>query len=303
MPITDNKKENDIRPVFITYPTLYSLLMLNYFIYKKDIKFAGIILSTSHIKMKAITFSLLESFYILIRKSGLWYALYMFLHMKCAYIITAAWQIAARLAGKNLKFRTFGRIVREQKIPCLKTTNINRTASVDFMKSVNANMIVSGYNNQILRYSVCKKFPYRAINIHNAYLPDFGGLDASFEVLYEEVRTSGATIHHVDKGIDTGKIIAQEKITVSKDDTVFSLNIRQWMQGAMLLPRVLDSFRMGSVDAKAQDPKAAKYQYKSFPAGSRVKEFLKSKKRLIGLREIFIPRAHIYKLFEDKEAR
>lgn len=298
-----SNNNNEIRPVFIAYPAIYSLLMLNYLVCRRKIKFVGIVLSTSHIKMRSISFSFLESFYILCKKSGLRYALYMFFIIRGAPLILTAWRIAALLTGKRLSFKSFNKISKEYGILLFKTKNINSSAAIDFINSVKANILVSCYNNQILKYEICKKFTYRAINIHNAYLPDFSGLDSAFETLYHDVKYSGATIHYIYKKIDTGKIIAQEKISVYPNDTVFSLNIRQWLRGARMLPKVLNLIKNEKVESYKQDFSSVKYPYRSFPDRLHVREALKKGKHFISFKEIFIPPTYIYGLFGQKQGR
>ncbi|MDD4184217.1 MAG: phosphoribosylglycinamide formyltransferase [Candidatus Izemoplasmatales bacterium] len=52
-------------------------------------------------------------------------------------------------------------------------------------------------------------YPDHIINIHPALLPSFPGKDAIFQAINHHVKVTGVTIHFVDSGIDTGKIIAQ----------------------------------------------------------------------------------------------
>jgi len=171
------------------------------------------------------------------------------------------------------------------------------------MKSADANLIVSSYNNQILRYRTCKKFEYGAFGVHNSYLPDFGGLDAAFEGLYHGVEETGVTAHLIDKGIDTGRIICQEKVAVEPGDSVFSLNLRQWMQGAGLIPQILDLYREGPVDSEEQDLSQVKYPYESFPKHEKVKELMNKGKRCIRMRDIFMIHPYLLKLFPEKRVR
>jgi len=292
---------NDIRPVFITYPTLYSLLMLNYLVCERNVKLAGVILTATYIKRMTINFSFPESAYILMRKSGFWYGIYMMFNVKCAYLITTAWWVVGLFTGKKRTFKTFGQLFREHSIPVLKSKDINNEEAVNFMNNVGANLIVSSYNNQILRYRTCKKFKHGAVGIHNSYLPDFGGLDAAFQGLYHGVRETGVTVHLIDKGIDTGKIIYQEKIPIEPGDTVFSLNIRQWLRGTELIPQVLDMYRNGTVDTKEQDKEKVKYPYESFPKREKVRELMKNGKRCIRLRDIFMTNPYLLELFRSKK--
>jgi len=275
--------------------------MLNYLVRERNVKLAGVILSTAHIKRMAITFSFLESSYILMKKSGFWYGIYLIFNIKCAYLITAIWWVVGLFTGKKRNFKTFGQLFREYQIPVLKSKDINNEEAVDFMKSVDTNLIVSSYNNQILRYRTCKKFKHGAVGIHNSYLPDFGGLDAAFEGLYQGVRETGVTIHLIDKGIDTGRLIYQEKMAIESDDTVFSLNIRQWLRGAELIPQVLDMYRNGNVNTKEQDKSNVKYPYESFPRREKVRELMDSGKRCVSLRDFFMINPYLLELFPVKK--
>ena len=63
-----------------------------------------------------------------------------------------------------------------------------------------------------------EKWKGRLINIHPSLLPKFKGKDAVKKALESKIKTSGCTVHFVDEGIDTGKIIDQEKVLVSNDD-------------------------------------------------------------------------------------
>ena len=80
----------------------------------------------------------------------------------------------------------------------------------------------------ILSESLINEFPERIINIHPALLPDFGGPGMYGHHVYEAVlasgkKQSGCTVHTVDKGCDTGRVILQRKVPVMAGDTPDSL--------------------------------------------------------------------------------
>ena len=70
----------------------------------------------------------------------------------------------------------------------------------------------------------------RIINIHPAYLPEFPG-----------VAQSGVTIHWVDSGVDTGKVIKQVRVPRLANDTIESFEARIHEAEYKLYPEVLDS--------------------------------------------------------------
>lgn len=82
-------------------------------------------------------------------------------------------------------------------------------------------------------------FHGRILNIHPALLPSFPGIRGQGQALEHGVRITGATVHLVDAGSDTGPIIAQGAIPVLDDDTVDSLKARILAVEHRLFPRVL----------------------------------------------------------------
>lgn len=76
---------------------------------------------------------------------------------------------------------------------------------------------------RILSPQFINRFPMRIMNIHPALLPSFPGLDAQAQALHYGVKVSGATVHFVDEGMDSGPIILQEAVPVEDDDTVTTL--------------------------------------------------------------------------------
>lgn len=79
----------------------------------------------------------------------------------------------------------------------------------------------------------------RIINIHPSLLPDFPGKDAIGDAFRAGVKETGVTVHYVDEGIDTGPIIAQEKVLVKEDDTLDTLKNRIHQVEHQLYPRVI----------------------------------------------------------------
>jgi phosphoribosylglycinamide formyltransferase-1 len=79
----------------------------------------------------------------------------------------------------------------------------------------------------------------RIINTHSAPLPDFPGAHPIEDVLAAGLPETAATVHYVDEGVDTGPVIAAEKVPVEKGDTVETLRARVQAAEHRLLPRVV----------------------------------------------------------------
>jgi len=80
-------------------------------------------------------------------------------------------------------------------------------------------------------------FPGRVLNVHPSLLPAFPGLQAQRQALEHGVRVSGATVHLVDAGLDTGPILLQEAVPVHEDDDIDTLSARILQAEHRLYPR------------------------------------------------------------------
>ena len=80
-----------------------------------------------------------------------------------------------------------------------------------FIDQNNIDFLISYGYQHILKKDILDKFPNRAINLHISYLPWNRGADPNLWSFIEDT-PKGVTIHYLDEGIDTGDIIAQQKI-------------------------------------------------------------------------------------------
>ena len=101
-----------------------------------------------------------------------------------------------------------------------------------------------------------KKYKNRIINIHPSLIPSFCGtgfygLKVHEEALKRGVKVTGATVHFVDEGTDTGPIIMQKAVEVRQDDTANILQ-RRVMEEAewKILPKVIDLYAKGKIKVK-----------------------------------------------------
>ena len=106
---------------------------------------------------------------------------------------------------------------------------------------------------------IIDRFPNRIINIHPSLIPSFCGteyygLKVHEGALLRGVKLTGATVHFVDKGTDTGPIILQKAVEVLPEDTPKSLQQRVMEQAEwVIMPKAIDLIANGKV--KVQDGK------------------------------------------------
>jgi phosphoribosylglycinamide formyltransferase-1 len=99
-------------------------------------------------------------------------------------------------------------------------------ALVTALRARDVGLVVLAGFMRIVTPVLLDAFPGRVINVHPALLPSFPGVDAQAQALAYGVRVTGATVHFVDAGVDTGPILAQAPVPVLDDDTVETLRAR-----------------------------------------------------------------------------
>jgi phosphoribosylglycinamide formyltransferase-1 len=88
----------------------------------------------------------------------------------------------------------------------------------------------------------------RIMNIHPALLPSFPGLHGQKQAVDYGVKISGATVHFVDEGCDTGPIILQVPVKVEDDDTEETLSARILEQEHKIYPQAIQLYAEGRLE-------------------------------------------------------
>jgi phosphoribosylglycinamide formyltransferase-1 len=123
----------------------------------------------------------------------------------------------------------------------------------DRLDALGTDLIVLAGYLEILPGSFVGRYQRRIINIHPSLLPKFGGKDHYGLKVHEAViasgdEESGATVHFVDAGVDTGEIIERKKITVAPSADASSLQRRVLAIEHRLLIDVVKRIASGSIE-------------------------------------------------------
>lgn len=77
--------------------------------------------------------------------------------------------------------------------------------------------------SKIIKEDLIVKFKNGIINTHGGLLPEFGGLYSANHTILQNSPIGGGTIHYIDAGIDTGRIIRRCEFSVTSDDTAYTV--------------------------------------------------------------------------------
>ena len=125
---------------------------------------------------------------------------------------------------KILNFQNV-KITEKKLLTLLKKNKIKFICLAGFMKILSKNFI--------------KKFNKKIINIHPSLLPKYKGLNTHIKAIKNKDKFAGCTVHYVTEKLDSGKIIMQRKIKITKKDTPITLSKKVLEQEHKLYPAAI----------------------------------------------------------------
>ena len=129
------------------------------------------------------------------------------------------------------------------------------TAIADVMPDL---IVVSSYRNMIPD-NILKIARLGAINLHMAPLPKYRGAHPENWALINGEDWMGYTVHYLDSGIDTGDIIAQDRVRILPEDDILSLTYKISEAAPKMLIEVINDIGVGHIVRKTQDESQATY--------------------------------------------
>lgn len=111
--------------------------------------------------------------------------------------------------------------------------------TADRLRAAGVDLVCLAGFLRLVKRPLLDAFPQRILNIHPALLPAFPGLEAWKQALDAGVSETGASVHFVDAGMDTGPVILQERVPVLPGDTPESLHARIQIAEHRLYPEAI----------------------------------------------------------------
>ena len=102
------------------------------------------------------------------------------------------------------------------KVLNFKNQKLSENKLLSILKKNNIEMIFLAGFMKILSKNFIKKFKGKILNIHPSLLPKYKGLNTHRRVLNNKEKYSGCTVHFVNARLDSGKIILQKKVKITK---------------------------------------------------------------------------------------
>ena len=139
--------------------------------------------------------------------------------------------------AKGLNYAKIFKI--KKKVYNFKNKSLVESRLLSTLKRQKIDMICLAGFMKILTKNFIKKFKGKILNIHPSLLPKYKGLNTHQRALKNNEKYSGCTVHFVNSKLDSGKIIIQKKIKISKNDTKVSLARKILTQEHKIYPKAI----------------------------------------------------------------
>ena len=120
-----------------------------------------------------------------------------------------------------------------------KYSKISEKKILNLLNKENIKFICLAGFMRVLSKNFIKKFNGKIVNIHPSLLPKYKGLDTHIKAIRNKDKFAGCTVHFVTEKLDSGKIIMQKEVKISKKDTFTSLAEKVLKQEYKLYPAAI----------------------------------------------------------------
>ncbi len=128
-------------------------------------------------------------------------------------------------------------------IPHCHISHEDEDQIIQLMQAWRVELIILAGWMRIVSPKLINAFSERIINVHPSLLPKYKGLHAVEQALESGDTETGASVHFVDEGLDTGQVIIQQSVPIEPDDTVESLTRRIQLMEYSILPVAINELR------------------------------------------------------------
>jgi methionyl-tRNA formyltransferase len=165
---------------------------------------------------------------------------------------------APRPAGRGglLRPSAVGNVARSKWLSLLEPRRLRDEDAIAQVRALQPELLVLADYGQLVPAELLALPAHGALNVHPSLLPRHRGASPIPAAILAADRETGVTIIRMDEGIDSGPIVAQERVDLAGDETAPQLVERLSSLGAELLGRSLGPWISGSITPLPQDESA-----------------------------------------------
>ena len=161
--------------------------------------------------------------------------------------------------GRELKSPPVKTLALELGIPIIQPEKLRLPEAMEQLRAWNPDLIVVAAFGQILRQDVLELPRFGCINVHASLLPRWRGAAPINAAILHGDEETGVTIMEMDVGLDTGPMLSQRSIRLTRDDTAGSVFEKLSQLGADLLIETLPDYLSGKLTPTSQPEEGMTY--------------------------------------------
>jgi len=163
-----------------------------------------------------------------------------------------------------------GNPVLDQQKLVKEVPHINHPDVIQLVDELNPDLIAV-FGTSLIRGELLTKGRLGIVNLHGGLSPEYRGADCTFWALYNgEPEKIGCTLHYIDAGIDTGRLIAHVSPGISPDDDELALFWRSVKESAQVYAELMWRLAQGESPGVVQPGKGHLYQVKQRGLGQEL---------------------------------
>lgn len=147
----------------------------------------------------------------------------------------------------------------ENGLPVFQPVKLRRAEALETLRAWQPDAYVVAAFGQILSQAALDIPPFGSINVHASLLPRWRGAAPIHAAIRYGDSETGITIMKMDAGLDTGPMLAQEKLLIASDETGQTLHDKLALIGSKLLTAILPEYLSGLCQLQPQDDSMATY--------------------------------------------
>lgn len=178
-------------------------------------------------------------------------------HYDVVGVVTQPDRAAGR--GREMKQPPVKQLAAELGLPVIQPERMREPGVWETLQSWQPDLIVVTAFGQILRQNVLDLPRYGCVNVHASLLPRWRGAAPIQAALLNGDAETGNTIMRLDAGVDTGPMLAQERMAILAEDNAATLSERLAEAGADLLVCTLPDYLAGKITPQPQPAEGASY--------------------------------------------
>jgi methionyl-tRNA formyltransferase len=140
-----------------------------------------------------------------------------------------------------------------EKIPRISCPSVNAPQFIEYVKSLNIDLIVVCIFPQIFKAAILQTPRLGVFNCHPSLLPRYGGPEPGFWMLKNGESVTGVTVHVMTEKIDAGAIVAQQELNIGENENAGQLLQRQHYAAATLLTEAVNAMAQGTINPRPQN--------------------------------------------------